>query len=58
MDGVESPFKTSDISDHESMLNGNNDSEEDGTQFETSDISDHEEMLNGNTCHPNSILSH
>ena len=49
MDGVESPFETSDISDHESMLNGNNDSEEDGTQFETSDISDHEEMLNGNT---------
>ena len=34
MDGVESPFETSDISDHESMLNGNSsdtDVEEDGT---------------------------
>ena len=32
MDGFESPFETSDISDHEDMLNGNSDDgEEDGT---------------------------
>ena len=54
MDGVETPFETSDISDHEEMLNGNSDSdvEEDGTlksPFEPSDISDHEDMLNGNS---------
>ena len=49
MDGFESPFETSDISDHEDMLNGNSDTEEDGTPFETSDISDHEDMLNGNS---------
>ena len=30
MDGFESPFETSDISDHESMLNGNFDSDRHG----------------------------